>query len=124
MCVGMGETLASAAQPGTPYRFTFDKASDEVSVSALASFSNALVPAASDATGAELDAKPIDYSTVAVHGDGHARAKIVKRIAAAAIALEKARGSPQDVEGVVVQGAGGEHTVHIVQARPMVLASK
>merc|ERR1712216_198870 len=44
MCVGMGETLASAAQPGTPYRFTFDKAKQAVNVQAVSSFSKALVP--------------------------------------------------------------------------------
>lgn len=30
MCVGMGETLASAGQPGTPYRFSYAKANHKV----------------------------------------------------------------------------------------------
>ncbi|KAJ1482356.1 pyruvate phosphate dikinase [Baffinella frigidus] len=71
MCVGMGETLASAAQPGTPYRLTWDKTAAACSVSALASFSNALVPAKSDKPGAELEAVAIDHSSVSIHSHLH-----------------------------------------------------
>lgn len=39
---------ASASQPGTPYRFTFNKASKAVTVQALSSFSLALVPPKGD----------------------------------------------------------------------------
>jgi hypothetical protein len=38
------KTQASAGQPGTPYRFTFNKKSKAVTVQALSSFSKALVP--------------------------------------------------------------------------------
>ena len=62
MCVGMGETLASASQPGTPYRFAFDKTTKAVSVLALSSFSYALVPPAGDSF--DLESIVIDYSKV------------------------------------------------------------
>jgi len=122
LCVGMGETLASAGQSGTPYRISFDRTTNEVSVLALSSFSSALVPAKED--GAELSAQTIDYSKVPFHTDGDYRKKLVARIGAAVVALEKARGSPQDVEGVISDSNGPEPQVHIVQARPMVLADE
>ena len=119
MCVGMGETLASAAQPGTPYRFTFDKAKQAVNVQALSSFSFALVP---DAGGSfELQEEVIDYSRIPLHTDPAFRESIVTRIAKAVMALADKRGSAQDVEGVVVLN-GADADVHIVQTRPMVLA--
>jgi len=119
MCVGMGETLASAAQPGTPYRFAFDKGKQGVNVLALSSFSYALVPPADNSF--DLQEEVIDYSRIPLHTDPAFRTSIVTRIAKAVTALADARGSAQDVEGVVVL-KGTEAHVHIVQARPMVLA--
>jgi len=119
MCVGMGETLASANQPGTPYRFTFDKAKKSVNVQALSSFSLALVPAAGGSF--DLEEKVIDYSQIPLHTDPAFRLDLVTRIAKAVMALAHARGTAQDVEGVVVL-KGAASNVHIVQARPMVLA--
>mmetsp|Transcript_75265 Transcript_75265/g.110308 ORF Transcript_75265/g.110308 Transcript_75265/m.110308 type:complete len:892 (-) Transcript_75265:742-3417(-) len=119
MCVGMGETLASANQPGTPYRFTFDKAKKTVNVQALSSFSLALVPPPGGSF--DLIEKVIDYSKIPLHTDPAFRQDVVTRIAKAVMALADARGSAQDVEGVVVL-KGSAADVHIVQARPMVLA--
>lgn len=43
MCVGLGETLASANEPGTPYRLLVSKAAPyEVKIQALGSFSRGL----------------------------------------------------------------------------------
>ncbi|EKX40827.1 hypothetical protein GUITHDRAFT_164559 [Guillardia theta CCMP2712] len=120
MCVGMGETLASAGQAGTPYRFTYDKSKGEAAVSSLASFSFALVPA--DGKGKELKEEVIDYSSIPLHTDEALRSSLIKRIAKAVMLLAKERGTEQDVEGVVVLDSK-EPQVHIVQARPMVLAA-
>ena len=97
MCVGMGETLASANQPGTPYRFTFDKAKKTVNVQALSSFSLALVPPPGGSF--DLIEKVIDYSKIPLHTDPAFRQDVVTRIAKAVVALADARGSAQDVEG-------------------------
>jgi hypothetical protein len=43
MAKGLGETLASANQQGTPWRFTFHKKTKEVSVLSYANYSNELV---------------------------------------------------------------------------------
>uniref|UniRef100_A0A6T7TZR6 Uncharacterized protein n=1 Tax=Hanusia phi TaxID=3032 RepID=A0A6T7TZR6_9CRYP len=120
MCVGMGETLASAGQAGTPYRFTYDKSKGEAGVTSLASFSLALVPA--EGKGMELTDQVIDYSSVALHTDEALRSALIKRVAKAVMLLAEERGTDQDVEGVVVLD-GKDPRIHIVQARPMVLAA-
>ena len=119
MCVGMGETLASAAQPGTPYRFTYDKSTKAVAVLAVSSFSKALVPPSGNSF--DLDEIVIDYSTIPLHTDPVFRDDLVSRIAKAVSALADARGCEQDVEGVILL-EGAEAVLHIVQTRPMVLA--
>ena len=85
MCVGMGETLASAAQPGTPYRFTFNKSTKAVTVQALSSFSLALVPPKGGSF--ELEKSIIDYSTIPLHTDPDFRHDIVTRLSEAVMAL-------------------------------------
>mmetsp|Transcript_33033 Transcript_33033/g.84685 ORF Transcript_33033/g.84685 Transcript_33033/m.84685 type:complete len:128 (-) Transcript_33033:36-419(-) len=115
MCVGMGETLASAKQPGTPYRFSYGKKDGKVTTLALASFSKSLV-ARGDSF--ELAEEAIDYSSVPLHSDAEYRDALVTRIAKSVVAIADARKEPQDVEGAVDEAGGG----HIVQSRPMVLS--
>merc|ERR1719370_1097229 len=58
VCVGLGETLASADQPGTPYRLVVKKEKpNQVKVLSLASFSYSL----EDKAGGPAQAK-VDYS--------------------------------------------------------------
>jgi phosphoglucan,water dikinase len=115
MCVGMGETLASAGQPGTPYRFSYSKADKKVTTMALSSFSKALVP---QGNSFQLASEQIDYSDIAIHTDSNLRDQVVEKIAQAVMAIAKERGSAQDVEGAI----DAEGVMHIVQARPMVLS--
>lgn len=82
---------------------------------ALSSFSNALV---AQGDSFELASEQIDYADIDLHTNEAVRDATVKKIADAVIAIAKARGTPQDVEGAI----DNDGTVHIVQARPMVLA--
>ena len=66
MCVGMGETLASANQPGTPYRFSFSKKDGKVATLALSSFSKALMP---QGDSFDLGEEQIDYTDIKLHTD-------------------------------------------------------
>lgn len=70
MCVGMGETLASANQPGVPYRFGYSKTDKKVSTLALSSFSKALV---AEGDSFKLASKPIDFGSVRLHSDASYR---------------------------------------------------
>jgi len=126
LCVGMGETLASAGQAGTPYRAAYSKKEGRASTLALSSLSYALRPSPDGTAEGKpaLVQEAIDYTAVPFHTDAAAREAIVARIAKAVVALAEARGSPQDVEGVVrAAPGGGPPRIYIVQARPMVLAA-
>lgn len=54
----------------------------------------------------------VDYSKERIVNDAGYREEVLRKIAEVGIAVEKALGSPQDIEGVVV---GGE--VYVVQTR-------
>jgi phosphoglucan,water dikinase len=107
LAVGLGDILASAAAPGTPYRLTCDRPTGAAHLTACASFSIALRPS-SDGVRAER----LDYSRVPLSSDPSAALQLGKRLAAIASMLEENLGRPQDVEGVCV---GDE--VFLVQAR-------
>lgn len=109
LAVGLGETLASATQPGTPYRMRCNRNSGAAELTACASYSLAL--RADTTTGITTDL--IDYSTVPLSSDPSAAPALGRRLAKVAEFLETELGCPQDVEGVV---AGGN--LHIVQTRP------
>ncbi len=109
LAVGLGETLASAAQPGSPYRLLCDRRTGQASLEACASFSLAL----KSAPGAQTKAERIDYTIIPLSADPGAAAALGARLSKIAEFLESAFGGPQDVEGVVT---GGD--IHIVQTRP------
>jgi phosphoglucan,water dikinase len=109
LAVGLGETLASATQPGMPYRMRCNRSTGDTSLTACASYSQALRTETKEGTTAEL----IDYSTIPLSADSPAAAALGRRLAKVAEFLETAFGCPQDVEGVV---SGGN--IHIVQTRP------
>lgn len=57
----------------------------------------------------------LDYTEERLLWDAEQRAQLVGRVAAIGIALERAWGAPQDIEGVI-----SEQRFHVVQARPQV----
>jgi phosphoglucan,water dikinase len=109
LAVGLGETLASATTPGTPYRMVCNKQTKKVQTMAFASFSQAVMPGPSG----DLIRQPVDYSRIPLSTDEGLRNDLGSRLAAIGRFVEDATGGPQDVEGVVV----GEE-VYLVQMRP------
>lgn len=107
--VGLGETLASAATRGTPYRLVCKKNSRRVKTLAFANFSDALWP---EPAGGMMR-KIVDYSQVPLSLEREAREKLGLRLAAIASFVETALKEPQDIEGVV---KGDE--IYLVQSRP------
>ncbi len=108
LALGLGETLASATQPGMPYRMLCNRNTGDTSLAACASYSLALRMAPTIGTTTDL----IDYTTVPLSADPTAAAALGRHLAKIAEFLEIAFGRPQDVEGVVTGG-----NVHIVQTR-------
>ena len=112
LAVGLGETLA-AGTTGTPWRLEVDKKSLDVKTRALANFSTALrVDPEGDFSGAVLE-ETVDYSEQSLSTDPEARAIVGARLGRVGALLEQSLGSPQDVEGGIVDG-----DVYIVQSRP------
>ena len=109
LVVGLGETLASAATRGNPYRLVCDRISGAVSTLAFANFSDALWP---DPDGG-LRRTRVDYSRVPLSLEPAARVQLGRRLAAIAQFVESAFHAPQDIEGVVK----GEE-IYLVQSRP------
>lgn len=109
LAVGLGETLASAAQSGMPYRMLCKRSTGDTELTACASYSLALRSTATKGITAEL----IDYTTVPLSADPSAATALGRRLATLAEFLEAELGRPQDVEGVV---AGGK--LYLVQTRP------
>eukprot|EP00177_Eucheuma_denticulatum_P005143 GFKZ01009373.1.p1 GENE.GFKZ01009373.1~~GFKZ01009373.1.p1 ORF type:complete len:1038 (-),score=149.83 GFKZ01009373.1:829-3942(-) len=117
IAAGMGETLASAVEEGSPYRFRVNRktlASEDLS---FASYCHALVP---NRKGNGLTRKVIDYSAQRMSTDSSFRKTIVSRISKTILHLEREFGGPQDVEGAVSM-QDGKANVFIVQARPQIL---
>jgi phosphoglucan,water dikinase len=109
LAVGLGEVLASAAVPGSPYRLLCHKTSEETRMLAFASFSDAIQPDPSGGTARRV----VQYSDVGLSRDPAFARQIGKRLAAIAQFMEGALGRPQDIEGALV----GEE-VYLVQSRP------
>lgn len=104
LAAGLGETLASGDQRGSPYRLTFHKGTESLAILSLASYSYALLPTP---TGVERVRN--DYSTEDL---GEVEALGV-RIGSVSAALERELQCAQDIEGVVAEGQ-----LWIVQSRP------
>ena len=109
LVVGLGETLASAATRGNPYRLVCNRDSGAVSTLAFASFSDALWP---DPAGG-LRRTKLDYSRVPLSLEPETREKLGRRLAVIAQFVETAFHQPQDIEGVV---KGDD--IYLVQSRP------
>ncbi len=102
LAIGLGETLASAAIRGNPYRLICPKSSKAVTTLAFANFSESLWP---DPAGG-LQRKTVDYSRVELSRNAEARQQLGRRLAAIGRLVEAELKSPQDIEGAVV---GGRH---------------
>jgi phosphoglucan,water dikinase len=109
LAVGLGETLASAAVPGSPYRMICHKTSGDVRVLSFATFSYAFGPGLN--TG--LDRRLLDYSKVRLSTDREFVRELGGRLVAVARFIENTFSCPQDVEGAVVGNC-----VFLVQSRP------
>jgi phosphoglucan,water dikinase len=109
LAVGLGETLASAAVPGSPYRMVCHKTSGEVRLLAFANISYAIEPCLNTGIKRTL----LDYSMIRFSTDREFAKGVGGRLAAIARFVENARRYPQDVEGAVV----GDR-VFLVQSRP------
>jgi phosphoglucan,water dikinase len=109
LAVGLGEVLASAAVPGSPYRLLCHKTSEETRMLAFASFSDAIQPDPSGGTTRRV----VQYSDVGLSRDPAFARQLGKRFASIARFMEGALGRPQDIEGALV----GEE-IYLVQSRP------
>jgi phosphoglucan,water dikinase len=109
LAVGLGETLASAGQPGTPYRMRCEYGSGVCTVSAYASYSLALQM---EPTRGVREQR-LDYSKIPLSRDITVAPALGKRLAEIAHFIEDAQGEPQDIEGAIKDG-----TIFIVQSRP------
>jgi len=115
MCIGLGETLASANEPGTPYRLVVQKEPPhEVQIASLGSFSNGLEDLPSG-----LKHVCVDYSKERLSTDKEYLLQIARDVAKVAVGIEKGYGTAMDMEGVVLERGSGRE-IHLVQARPIV----
>lgn len=109
LVVGLGQALASADCPGNPYRLVGNKLTGEVRLLAFANFSRAIFPNPRGGTFAETP----NYSQTQFSLDASFRQFLGKTLTAVGSFVERALGTPQDIEGVIA----GE-TVYLVQSRP------
>jgi len=109
VAVGLGETLACAANSGSAWRLLARKDGGGVDTLSFANFSEALRVDAARGVVTET----VAYQDEPLTASAEARVTLGERLAAAGAALESHFGAPQDVEGAVVDGV-----VHVVQSRP------
>jgi phosphoglucan,water dikinase len=109
IAVGLGETLASAASRGTPYRLVCNKRSGDVQTLTFANFSYALRPASKDGLTRGL----IDYSRVSFSRESELRKDVGRRLAKLGSIVENEFGKAQDIEGAIM----GKR-IYLVQSRP------
>jgi len=100
VAVGLGETLASANQSGTPYRLIYRRVADECEVMAFANYSYGLFAAIN---GTEPENQIIDYSKIQFSTEVEQLELLGKRLGRVSLEIERELGgSPQDIEGAVV----------------------
>ena len=115
LAIGLGETLASAAQPGSPLRLICAKKSGTTKILSFADFSRAARPG----PGPGLLWVTVDYSRDRLTCDRNSRQKTAARLCAIGVQLEKAFGPPQDIEGVI---KGDE--IYLVQSRAQMIKNR
>ncbi len=110
LAIGLGETLASACQPGTPYRLRCNHTTGETILVNCASFSYALRPG----SGGEPVKERLNYSLDAIAAHTTTFQSLGARLANIASLLQDRLGYPQDIEGVLTR----DNRLYIVQTRP------
>jgi phosphoglucan,water dikinase len=109
IAVGLGETLASAASRGAPYRLVCNKWSGIVQTLAFANFSYALRADSKTGVCREL----LDYSRLPLSRESELRKDLGRRLAAIGARVENEFEKPQDIEGAIVG-----NKIYLVQSRP------
>ncbi len=109
LAVGMGETIASRNEPGSPYRLVSDKKTGKVEILRFASHSKA---AQAHPRGGVVYTTQ-DYRKVTLSAEPAALVELAGRLGRIGAYVERAFGVPQDVEGFIA----GEK-VFLVQSRP------
>ena len=107
--VGLGETLASGREPGSPFRMVYRKNTGDMQMLSFASYRTAFVL---DRRG-DIVQSIIDYSKIPFSKDKKFRTELSKRIGGIGSLVETSFGSPLDIEGLVV-----DNKIFLVQARP------
>jgi phosphoglucan,water dikinase len=108
IAVGLGETLASAASRGTPYRLVCNKKSGDVQTLAFANFSYALRGSSKDGVTREL----LDYSRIPLSRESELRKDVGRQLAKIGSTVENEFGKAQDIEGAIA-----EDKIYLVQSR-------
>ncbi len=115
VAVGLGETLASANQQGTPYRLMYNKKTEACEILAFANYSQGLY---ANKYSHEPESKLIDYSAIDFSKDPEQLIKLGRRLALVSLQIEKAYGNvPQDIEGAIVYESQSKYSIYIVQTR-------
>jgi phosphoglucan, water dikinase len=109
VAVGLGDILVSATLRGSPYRLVCHKHSKAVSTLEFANFSEASRLGA----GTGLRHEIVDYSHVLLTCQTSARGSLGRRLGEIGMAVERAFGQAQDIEGAVVK-----NQVYLLQSRP------
>ncbi|MGE5238077.1 MAG: PEP/pyruvate-binding domain-containing protein [Chloroflexota bacterium] len=109
LAAGMGEAIASAHAPGSPYRLISDKKTGRAEILRFASLSKAARPDPRDG----VVYATLDYRTVPLSAEPTMLVEIAARLGRIGAYVERAFGSPQDVEGFIA----GER-IFLVQSRP------
>eukprot|EP00249_Psilotum_nudum_P024562 c29221_g1_i1 orf=269-3925(-) len=112
VAAGLGETLAAGTR-GTPWRIAGHKFNGHVKTLAFANFSEELVVQSGGAADGRVMQITVDYSKKPLTINSKYRHQLGQQLATIGFLLEQSFGSPQDVEGCIV-----EKEVFIVQSRP------
>lgn len=109
LAVGLGETLASANQPGTPYRLQCNRTTGKTELMRHASFSFAL---RSGDSQSQIIKERLNYTQIPLTNDPDTGYRLGRRFAMIASFLQERLGRAQDAEGVVVG-----NDIYLVQTR-------
>jgi phosphoglucan,water dikinase len=109
LAAGLGETLASGRQPGSPFRMVYRKKTGEMEMRSFASYRTALFQ---ERLGGVVR-RTIDYSNIPFSKDKKSRTEVSGRIGRIGMLVETAFGLPLDIEGLMI-----DNKIFLVQARP------
>ena len=112
LAAGLGETLASGRESGSPFRVVYRKKAGTVETLSFASYSFSARPAPAGGTLRER----IDYSNISFAFDDDFRKTTATRIGGVGEFAARAIGRPLDIEGLL-----RNDEIYLVQARPQQL---